>query len=501
MARNWTFGQKVGAGFAVTVALTLVIGAVSIYALRTVVTAKDQVISVNAQNITDAERLGVASARRVVAVRGYFLSKQDSHLEELREMRELFLAILARLRQQVHDPEGRRLLDDIERREADYRTASERVIALRQGDTALDIIARKFDEEVAPKREVINQAIDAFRAYGERILEQEKQAASATATSAITLVIVIAIIIVILATAIALLLTRTLGRQVGTAVGHVQSSSAELQAAANQQATGAKEQATAMNEITTTISELLATSRQIAESAQRVAQIAAQTAGAARTGDGTVEKGHEAVAGIQRQVDLIVNHMLELGKKSQQIGAVLDIVAELAEQTNILAINATIEAAGAGEAGKRFAVVAEEIRKLADRVGGSTKEIRGLIEDVRSAVNTTVMTTETGSKAVEVGAKQFAEVASAFKQIAGLVTTTTEAAKEIELSTKQQTTAVEQVNIAVTNVAQASKETEASTGQTLQTASQLTGLARDLLRLVQPQANPHVHHDPDARAG
>ena len=111
----------------------------------------------------------------------------------------------------------------------------------------------------------------------------------------------------------------------------------------------------------------------------------------------------------------------------------LEIVSELAEQTNILAINATIEAAGAGEAGKRFAVVADEIRKLADRVGGSTKEIRGLIDDVRSAVNTTVMATETGSKAVDAGTRQFGDVATSFKQIADLVATTTEAAREIEL--------------------------------------------------------------------
>ena len=193
-----------------------------------------------------------------------------------------------------------------------------------------------------------------------------------------------------------------------------------------------------------------------------------------------------SITGIRRQVDQIVAHMLELGKKSQQIGAVLDIVSELAEQTNILAINATIEAAGAGEAGKRFAVVAEEIRKLADRVGGSTKEIRTLIDDVRSAVNTTVMATETGSKAVDAGSRQFGDVASAFKQIAGLVGTTTEAAREIELSTKQQATAVEQVNVAIANVAQASMETETSAGQTLQTASQMAALSKDLLRIIQP---------------
>ena len=174
--------------------------------------------------------------------------------------------------------------------------------------------------------------------------------------------------------------------------------------------------------------------------------------------------------------------------KDKPLAEVHQIINELAEQTNILAINATIEAAGASEAGRRFAAVAEEIRKLADRVASSTKDIRGLVDEVRSAVNTTVMATESGSKTVEAGARQFAEVAAAFAQIAGLVSTTTEAAREIELSTKQQSTAVEQVNLAIANVAQATRESEASSGQTLQTASQLAEMSRGLARLVQKEA-------------
>ena len=287
--------------------------------------------------------------------------------------------------------------------------------------------------------------------------------------------------------AIGWFITRSLSKQIGSAVGQVQSSSTELQAAANQQATGAKEQATAMTRDQHHDQRAagdVAPDRR--ERAARGAESPSRRRSAARSGDGTVDMTHESIAGIRRQVDQIVVHMLELGKKSQQIGAVLDIVSELAEQTNILAINATIEAAGAGEAGKRFAVVADEIRKLADRVGGSTKEIRTLIDDVRSAVNTTVMATETGSKAVDAGSRQFGDVASAFKQIAGLVATTTEAAREIELSTKQQSTAVEQVNVAIANVTQASMETETSAGQTLQTVSQLAALSKDLLRIIQP---------------
>jgi methyl-accepting chemotaxis protein len=283
-------------------------------------------------------------------------------------------------------------------------------------------------------------------------------------------------------------LTRGLGSQIGSVVKHVQRSSAELQSAANQQAAGARESSTSMNEITTTITELLATSRQIADSAQRVVAIAEQTASAARRGDGTLQAARDSMTAMRQQVDLVVDHMLDLGRKSQQIGAVLDIVSELAEQTNILAINATIEATVAGDSGRRFGVIADEIRKLADRMATSTKEIRAQIDDVRGAVNSTVMATETGSKAVDAGARQFGEVTAVFSQIGGLVATTTEAAREIELSTKQQATAVEQVNIAISNTAQAARETEASSGQTLQTASQLASMSRDLLRLVQPQA-------------
>jgi methyl-accepting chemotaxis protein len=185
-------------------------------------------------------------------------------------------------------------------------------------------------------------------------------------------------------------------------------------------------------------------------------------------------------------VDVVVDHVLDLGKKSQHIGGILEIINELAEQTNILAINATIEAAGAGEAGKRFAVVADEIRKLADRVGGSTREIRGLIEQVRAAVNAAIMATETGAKTVDAGTRQFADVAAVFREITDLLHNTTEAAREIELSTRQQSSAVEQTNLAMANVAQSAREAEVSASQVLQTVAQLTTLSRDLGRLIQP---------------
>lgn len=494
MTTDWTFGKKIGAAFSITGVLALTLGVVAIYALNSVVKTKDQIINVTAQDLADVQRLALSSARKSSSIRGYLLSKQERQIQLIRERRALFLSVLPIMRGRAPDAETRQLIAEAERLEAEHEQAAQRVIALRRADTPMPEILKAFDSEVQPKLDALVSTLDAYTKQRERSLATEIEASNLRASAAITTITTLFALVMLLKLISSVLLTRGLSRQIGSAVGHVQSSSAELQSAANQQATAAKEQATAMSEITTTITELLATSRQIAESAQRVAHIAGQTAGSARSGDQVVERAHDSIMAIRRQVDLIVGHMLELGRKSQQIGAVLDIVAELAEQTNILAINATIESAGAGEAGKRFAVVADEIRKLADRVANSTKEVRGLIEDVRSSVNTTVMTTETGSKAVDAGAKQFSDVAQALKQISGMVGTTTEAAKEIELSTKQQSTAVEQVNVAITNVAQAAKETEASSGQILQTAGQLNGLSTDLLRLVKPQGAPHLAH-------
>lgn len=486
MSGQWTFGQRIAAGFTVTIVLTIIIGAVAVTTLRNVIDSKDRVIDVNAQMLVDAQALQTAREQKSVAVRGFLLSPSSEEMAKLQAARNAVRDSLERLRAAAYTDDGRRLLDSIDQADREHQTGIDRVVEIRRTQS-MEAAVAAFDQ-LLPVRDRLSGQVQSFLDRERTRMAEARQASNATALRSEWALELLVVVVIVFGTLAAIGLTRTLTRQIGSAVGRVQSSSTELQAAATQQATGSREQATAMSEISTTINELLASSRQIAESAQRVASIAAQTARAAKDGDATVSGAHESINAIRAQTDLIVNHMLELGRKSQQIGAVLEIVSELAEQTNILAINATIEAAGAGESGKRFAVVADEIRKLADRVTLSAKEIRGLIDDVRGAVNATVMVTETGSKAVDAGSRQFAQVAASFKQIVDMVETTTEAAREIELSTKQQMTAVEQVNSAIGNVAQASKETETSSGQTQQTAAELAVLSKDLMRLVQPQS-------------
>ncbi|HEY4176436.1 MAG TPA: methyl-accepting chemotaxis protein [Kofleriaceae bacterium] len=428
------------------------------------------------------------------SVRGYTLTANpefvQSFEESASEARTRLESVIALTSDNPHQQD--RLRPTVGVLKERFAKLQEQIEFRRNTDPTLGVDFKQGQALASAGRALTTDFLDTLHAADEEeaeLLKTRDEASRETIESTRIVIIGGSLAAVILSILIGWWTATSVGRQIGSAIQTMQSSSTELQAAANQQASSATEQASAMSEIATTISELLATSRQIAESSQRVSQIASQTAGTARSGDTTVARTQDTQTQLRKQVDQIVNHMLDLGKRSQQIGGVLDLVGELAEQTNILAINASIEAAGAGDSGRRFGVVADEIRKLADRVTQSTKEIRTLIDDVRGAVNTTVMATETGSKAVDAGATQIVEMAASFKQIAGMVTTTMDAAREIELSTKQQATAVEQVNVAISNIAQASRETEASATQTLQTSGRITELSKDLLRIVESSAS------------
>ncbi|MBV9993903.1 MAG: CHASE3 domain-containing protein [Caulobacteraceae bacterium] len=484
MFRGWTFGQRLAAGFGIGAATLLVVAALG-FQTNSMLTQNTRSVTHTYQVQKTLTELTADIIDAETGERGYIITGDDDYLTPYR-------AALARVHDDFHraqqlttdNPSQQRrfaaLSPLVDRRLAELKTGVDTRRNVGMQPAVKVVLTNLGLQTMLQIRAVIADAI----AEEDRLLAVRAANTKAAAQLATAISLWGGLLGAILVLGIGWFMARSLSGQIGQAVSRLQNSSTELQAAATQQATGAKEQSTATSEITTTISELLATSRQIAESAQSVAQLAEQTASASRSGHGTVEQAGETIAGIRRQVDQIVADMLDLGKKSQEVGAVLEIVSELAEQTNILAINATIEATGAGEAGLRFGVVADEIRKLADRVGGSTKEIRSLIDDVRSAVNTTIMATETGAKTVEAGAKQYAEVAEAFTEISGLVATAAEAAREIELSTKQQATAVEQVNVAIVNVAQASKETETSSGQTLTTAAQLASLSGDISKIV-----------------
>lgn len=484
MSQRLTFGRRIAAGFALALLLILGMGLLAYRSTNLIVQSSGwvahtyRVIALLSDidgRLTDAES----------GNRGFALTGSPTFLPALPKAEAELPPLFAELRTELaENPEQLARLDALQAA-ADARLAFSRQVIEAREKSGLEAAARLVATGEGRRRMDTVRRLLGEMARDEQALLRTRDAAVAAAVRAARSTTIVGVLVAAaLILAAGALITRSLTISIGAAIQHLQSSAANLMASSTEQASTAKQQATSTVEVTATVRELLLSSRQIADNTQRVARLAEQTGGAAQSGEGSLRKASEAMTTIRAQVEAIVAHMQDLGKRSQQIVYVVDIINELAEQTNILAINATIEAAGAAEEGRRFGAVAEEIRKLADHVGASTKEIRPLVEEIRAAADTTVKATQQGSAATEAGTREFAGLADNFSQIAGLVVETTESAREIELSTRQQASAVEQVSTAMFDVSRSAGEVEATSRQTVQVAAELAELSRALARIV-----------------
>lgn len=280
------------------------------------------------------------------------------------------------------------------------------------------------------------------------------------------------------------LIMRSITRPLREAVTVLSSSSAELTAQAQSQSAGAAEQAAAVAEVTATVEELSRTARQIADTAQQVSQTAQENLKSAEGAHGAVDETATGMDTLKHKVHTLAERILALGEKAQQIGRIVNIINDFAGDTHLLALNASIEAAGAGEHGKRFAVVAAEVKRLADRVVQATGEIRTLIGEVQAATNSAVMSAEDGAREAERGSALANRSGDAINEILKQVQATVALAQEISLATQQQGQASEQVARTMHDVSVVAQQAASTSEQSAGAASQLGSTAHSLAELV-----------------
>ncbi len=269
------------------------------------------------------------------------------------------------------------------------------------------------------------------------------------------------------------------------AVDDLNRASEHLVTIAMEQSSGAAEQASAVQEATTTAEEIAATSNEISANVESVERVAEQTYSACVQGRDSVRSAVDGMRVVREQVGEIADSMIELGKKSQKIGGIVDIIDEISEQTHLLAVNAAIEAAGAGEYGKRFGVVASEIRRLAQRTVEATGQIKALVEEIQDSTNATLLTTERGTATVRTGADRVDEIGESLDNILALVRQTKESAKEITVATQQQATAGEQLVLTITDINDVAVQVNRAAEQVERSVIGLKELARKLKDLAQ----------------
>lgn len=255
---------------------------------------------------------------------------------------------------------------------------------------------------------------------------------------------------------------------------------AELLAASHQQASGATEQASAVSEISTTMEELGATARQIALAAEQVAEAARQTLENLSDGQSAVDNSIQAMERIRGRMHDVSERILSLGERSQQIGEIIDLINDLSDETHLLALNAAIEAAGAGEHGRRFAVVAAEVKSLANRALAAAKEVKGVIAEIQKATHAAVLASEEGGKEVERGVELVNRAGQVMDAIVMAAERTAQSAGEISLATAQQQSASEQVVETMREVADVARQTAIGARQMSESAQMLTSIAERL---------------------
>src|SRR6266568_5120334 len=256
------------------------------------------------------------------------------------------------------------------------------------------------------------------------------------------------------------------------AINQLSSSANEMMAISAQQSSGSAQQASAVQEVTTTSEEIAITAKHVMDNARSVETMAEEANQSCSGGTGDVTNAIEGMARL----------------KSQQIGGIVEIIDEISDQTNLLALNAAIEAAGAGEAGKRFAIVAQEVKRLAERTVDATRQIKGLIEEIQKATNSTIMVTEEGTKAVDKASGLVDKVHQSFTSIMGMVEDTSRTAKEITLSTQQQTMACEQMAETMTEVRDVAQQVAGSARETEKAIGEIMELSEKLKDLVEHEA-------------
>jgi methyl-accepting chemotaxis protein len=264
----------------------------------------------------------------------------------------------------------------------------------------------------------------------------------------------------------------------------VASAATEIAASSEEMASGMKEQATQVTQISSAIEQMSSSVVEVAKKSAEAANNAADSGKTAQEGGKVVTQTIEGMQSISQAVSASATAVQELGKRGEQIGQIIKVINDIADQTNLLALNAAIEAARAGEHGRGFAVVADEVRKLADRTTKATEEIAQSINAIQTETGEAVKRMNAGTEQVKVGVERATEAGDSLGKIVAGAQQVATMIQSIAAAAEQQSAAAEQVSRNVESISAVTKQATEGAGQAAAAASQLSTKAEQLQKLV-----------------
>ncbi len=294
---------------------------------------------------------------------------------------------------------------------------------------------------------------------------------------------VISIILVIAAVVLTVILVRGIVELLLRTSSELASTAAQISSSMAEQEKVISQQAVSVNQTTTTMEELGASSRQSAEQAIASSSNAQKSLELCQAGSEAVQRTLEGISTVKENVTGIAAKIVHLSEQTAQISMVSQLVADIANQTNILALNAAVEAARAGEQGKGFTVVAQEVRKLADQSKASAEKISDLIREIQSSINSTVMVTDQGTKTAAESMHLAQTTLEFFQSIVNAVQTISMNSQQIALSAKQQAVGVQQAVSAMNAINLSARESASGVNQVKAALQQLS----DSIQLLREQ--------------
>lgn len=264
----------------------------------------------------------------------------------------------------------------------------------------------------------------------------------------------------------------------------VASSAQETQATAMHLAEAAEHQATEINSASDRINEIAASIDQVSRNSAESAEVAQRSVQIATKGAGVVRETIAGMDSIRDQIQETSKRIKRLGESSQEIGSIVELINDISEQTNILALNAAIQAASAGEAGRGFAVVADEVQRLAERASNATKRIETLVQTIQSDTNEAVSSMEQTTSEVVAGARLAEDAGTALGEIENVSTNLADLIQGISSAAQQQSAAASNITQAMNTIQSITAQTSQGANQTAESIGNLAQLAADLRRSV-----------------